>query len=126
MRLPLLLLACLLLLPACTTNAIRGVVVRGETSRITVVNNDDKRLEQPGLEGAAVDMVIDPESIDPKHLQTAITDERGHFEAPISEAGAGGNKTLLITLAPGHDSIAPPRDILRDTIKTGERLMETK
>jgi hypothetical protein len=112
---------------------------------VAVVSDDDPRLNQQGVEGADVQVVIDPESLNRKILPEVQTDSTGRFAIPVGEPGAGfleyqalvaahapgyrlatetiplppADKRLLITLPTGKDTYRPQDDILGETLKMG-------
>lgn len=126
-------LAGLLLIPllcaSCGPHTVRGRVVRGEASFITVVDKDDHRLKEQGIGGVLLKAELDPGRLEHKTVAQEMTDESGDFGLPIDEFGAGllefdlavlarkrgfspaegvfklpsGSRRLLIFLAPGRD-----------------------
>lgn len=140
-------LACLAL-AGCESYAIRGAVVEGAASQVVIVDKSDPRLTSNGLKDARIDVTIDPRAMKPKRQGAFLSGPDGQFEAPISEGGAGfldyeaaivvqrdgfmhaeqtmklpaGNKRLLIILKPGIDSYKPETDIIRETIREGQRI----
>lgn len=127
---------------------MEGKVVAGLSSAVVVVGKNDSRLQQPGLEGATISVMLDPESMDPKNVGADVTDMQGNFGLPINEPGAGfleyeaalsvqskghkdlwwklplpgSDKRLLIIMEPGSGGYRPPPDIIDETIEAGERL----
>lgn len=135
-------------LTACSGYRIEGKVVAGLTSAVVVVDHNDPRLEQPGIEGATIDVTLDPESMAPKRIGADVSDMQGNFGLPVNEPGAGlleyemalsvqakghkdlwwtmqlpgSKKRLLIIIEAGSGGYRPPPDIIDETIEAGERL----
>lgn len=135
-----------LLLTGCSGYQLRGKVVDGPTSMVMVVDEHDPRLNQAGLEGASVEVTVDPRSLGRKRLPAVTSEGDGSFAVPIGEVGAGflqydvrvlarlagrqsaedemalpgGDKRLLIILAPGQDTYQPTGgadDFLNETLE---------
>ncbi len=144
------LLVCLLLMTACSGYQLRGKVVEGSYSAVTLVDADDPRLAQPGLSGATVTSILDPREMGQKRLPTATTTGGGEFTVPVGEPGAGllqytvqvvgrkggyqsaeetfalpgRGKRVLITLQQGRDTYTPqPGEVLEETIRMGQPYM---
>lgn len=73
----------------CETYALRGWVVEGDASRVTVVEASDPRLEGRPVKGARVLAVLDPENLGRERLPAATSDESGRFAIPVDAVGAG-------------------------------------
>ena len=149
---------CLLVvvLAGCRSYQLQGTVVNGMSEpvrmgkpAIVVVNKDDPRLQAEGLPSASVSVTLDPDSMRPKPVGTAMTDSRGRFSLPIGE-GAGfliyethivaqrgdhhtaetiiglpnANQRLLIVLPPGKDTWKPSVDFVDETMRMSEPYME--
>lgn len=119
----------MLAVTGCESYALRGRVVEGESSRVTVVEASDPRLSGKPVEGARVLAMLDPGSLGRETLPPASSDETGAFEIPVEAVGAGllkyrvgvsarvsgrrpaegvfklpgRGKRLLVQLAPGSD-----------------------
>jgi hypothetical protein len=133
-----------LLLVGCAGYRLQGRVVPGPEPAVFVLKAGDRQLDQPGLAGAMVEATLDPSSLSPKRVGTAITDSDGDFELPVDAVGAGvleyelgllarnqdsttlwqtldlppGSRRLLIVLRPGPPGKAgPPPDILEETLE---------
>ncbi len=89
MRKWMLMIASLLTLPACSTYQLQGVVVEGPAPGVYVVDSSDARLNQLGVADAQIMAMLDPDTLRPKPLPTAMTDDHGRFAIPIDEPGAG-------------------------------------
>lgn len=137
-------------LAGCAGHQVRGVVVEGQTPGIVVVGKNDSRLQHDGLSGARIELTIDPRSMKPKQLAPTSTDEQGRFEAEVKQPGAGvleyelfvvarcagyqsavqqmplpgGDKRLLIVLAPGRDTYKADTNILDETMKVGNEMLK--
>lgn len=133
------LLMLTLMLVGCESYALRGRVIPGTHSQVLVVDSDDPRLAgdgttpgtRPGVNGATVSFMLDPEKAGHKYLGSTSSDVDGTFSFPVDEIGAGfleyglqvtaranncapavdvmrmppSGKRLLILLAPGHDTL---------------------
>lgn len=133
----------------CRPYQIEGLVVIGGVSEVTVVAEGDPRLRARGIEGASVELTVDPKSMRPRRLAAVMTDRDGRFVMPIDELGAGfleyklavrcsidgyqtayqtlklpsRSKSLLITIAAGRDTFQPKTDILRETMDEADGLL---
>ena len=148
MRLTLFGVLCIFALSGCAGYRLQGVVVEGQTPAILLVDKNDSRLKQEGLSGAVVQVTIDPHEMNPKTLAPTPSDERGRFETPVGEVGAGmleyqaaivcrlagyqasaqemplppSDKRLLIIMAPGADTYHPAPDIWNETMEMKRQL----
>ncbi|MBI1371937.1 MAG: hypothetical protein GC159_04140 [Phycisphaera sp.] len=85
---------------------LRGKVVEGPVSSISVVAADDPRLAGPAVAGASVDLTLDPLSLGRRPLGNTTSYTDGMFQIPVDEFGAG---TLeyhvgILARAQGHDT----------------------
>lgn len=139
----------LLALTGCQSYQLQGTVLPGNQSVVLVVAKDDPRLNQRGLDGATLQMTIDPQSLSATMLPMDMTDPDGRFSIPVSQTGAGfleyqlevlcraeghapavrtlplpaANKRLLIIMAAGADHYkGPSRDIVDQTIDLGRQI----
>lgn len=119
------------LLPACGPHTIQGRVVQGDTSYITVVDNDDPRFEsETGITGALLKLQLEPGRINRRVVAEQTSGANGEFSLPVDEFGAGvlevecgllarrrgfksaegvfmmpgGSKQILVVLQPGRDA----------------------
>ncbi len=151
-RVPLLTLAVCVLFTAitgCEAYRLRGVVLHGQRPGVLVVDADDERLQVQGVSDAVIELTVDPREMRPKPQPAVVTDALGQFNTPINADGAGlleyelqlvvtrkgyrnlweflpmpgSNKRLVITLAPGAGGPKPAGNIVDDTIRTGEELL---
>ena len=149
--LPALLLFASAALIGCDTYRLRGKVVEGGTSGVFVVEQDDPRLERPGLGGAVVKLTLEPGRLSAKHLSPDSSDLEGDFAIAVHEFGAGvleypvrltaqmrghrsasqrfmlpgSKKRVLVVLAPGEDKHPPKQnDLLGETLEMGEPYMD--
>lgn len=76
-------------LPGCAGYTLRGRVIAGDVSYVAVVEASDPRLAAPGLAGAEVDLVSDPDRARRKRIASGVTDGAGEFSLPVAETGAG-------------------------------------
>jgi len=117
-------------LAGCADYRLRGRVVAGDASYITVVSADDPALaEGRGLPGATVTITTDPERISREQAGTGVSGPDGAFAVEFTEPGGGlllydvgvrvtragyapaelflelpkGSKRLLVVLAPGRE-----------------------
>jgi len=150
------LLCIVLLLPACRGYQLRGTVVDGyhpsismTTPGIFVVNANDPRLDTPGLPGATVSLMLDPNDLNAKDAGDAATDASGKFALPVGHGAGvlmydamiiaqrpdhvtaqtitalpGANKRLLIVLPPGIDNYKPRTDFVDETMEMGKPYLE--
>ncbi|MBL8746727.1 MAG: hypothetical protein JNK58_10275 [Phycisphaerae bacterium] len=123
--------AMALLTTACGPHTMRGRVVVGESSYITVVDQDDHRLhENNGVAGALLKLQLDPGRINRRVIAEETSDDDGTFTLPVDEFGAGvlelecgllarrrgfksaegvfmlpsKGKSILIVMTPGRDA----------------------
>ena len=134
----------------CSPYQIEGLVVPGRTSEVLMLDADDERLDGPGLDGASVELTLEPQSMSPKPMKTVVTDGEGRFVVPVDKLGAGfleyevavycgsegfqtayqtlrlppRGKRLLITMAVGRDTFQPKTDILQETRDMAEELLK--
>lgn len=118
-----------MLLAACSPYTLRGKVIQGDASYVTIVNPDDPRLAQSGLSGTHLRLVLDPLRLNRKDIATGYSGANGEIEMPVEEFGAGtlqfdvgfyarrngfnsaegyfrlpgSGKRILVVLAPGRD-----------------------
>ncbi len=80
----------ILLLTGCSGYMLRGRVVEGDASWVTVTNQAALEAEDSRpVQGAVVDLVLDPGRLNRKQLGTARTDANGEFAIKVDEFGAG-------------------------------------
>jgi hypothetical protein len=140
-----------LALTGCASYELRGKVIRGDASRVELVEADDQRLEQRGLGGAKVLVTLDPQSLDNERIGAGQSGGRGGFALPVDVLGPGflqhevqiavvksdyetaarimslppKKKRVLITLSPGRST--PPKrkgDVLDETLEMGEPYLD--
>lgn len=142
--------AALMLLAGCGGYKVSGLVVEGPASGVYIVESNDRRLSDPGIAGASVQGVIDPDTLRRKPQGTVQTDSRGRFVLPISEVGAGlleyklgifarapghapaedmfplpsSGRKLLIVLPRGRDPGRAPEDYLEETVRQSKQMLE--
>lgn len=68
---------------------LRGQVVLGEASYVTVVDRDDPRLDGAPVPGASLHLQLDPHKPQRKSLGTATSGGAGDFAMSVNEFGAG-------------------------------------
>lgn len=133
----------------CTEYRLSGTVATGRLPAVLVVDNDDPRLNQLGVEGAVIELTLDPRSLRPRSLGAGQTDGTGQFDIPIDQAGAGvldyqlgilcrleghqsiwqivpmpsTKRRLLIMMAPGHNRHSPTGNRLNEVLKIQQRLL---
>ena len=133
------------LFTGCSQYELRGKVIPGPTSQVLVVGKHDSRLEVYGIEGAAVSAMIDPDKANRELAGSVASDAGGEFAIPVEHTGAGflmydvrvtarlvkhapaqrtmalpgGDKRVLIMLAPGEDTLPSQAqdDILKETME---------
>ena len=136
-------------LVGCSSYAMQGRVVRGDSSSVEVVSKDDPRLDAPPLGRATLEAVLDPRHLNRRRLPVVTSDDTGRFAVPIDATGAGfldydvrvlarredhtpaeaivplpgSNKRVLVTLAPGEDASGGlGEDPLEESLRYHERL----
>lgn len=135
-------------LVGCGGYHLTGKVIEGPVPSVSVVDRHDPRLEQPGLAGASIQAVIDPNDIGRKRLDPQSSGGDGAFAIPVGKLGAGfleyevqvvgrgagyqsavntfplpgGDKRVLITLTPGRDTYRPTGSdqFLDETLRMSE------
>ena len=78
-----------LLLGACQPYTLRGRVVQGDISYITIVSSDDPRLNGSGVPGVQLDVTVDPGKLNRTRLPGETSGADGEVAIPIKKAGAG-------------------------------------
>lgn len=142
------LLAIFVGLAGCQGYRLEGKVVSGLTSSVVMVDKNDPRLNEPGLQGVLVDVTIEPNELRPKNIGADVTDGDGFFGLPVRETGAGlleydasvvatrkgyktlfwefrlppSNQRMLIIMEEGRGGYKPPKDLLRESIEIGEEI----
>ena len=137
-----------IMLHGCGPYHLQGRVVQGPTLAVLLVNKDDKRLEQPGIDSAKIELTLDPSSMRPKRLADAITDYNGDFDVLIEEFGAGAleyeigllvqrlgyqslyqtiglpgrDRRLIIVMPTGRDQLRRRENVLDETMRLKEQL----
>jgi hypothetical protein len=67
-----------------------GRVVAGDSSYITIVDQDDFRLhEDNGISGVLLKLQLDPGRINRREIAQETSGESGDFALPVDEFGAG-------------------------------------
>ena len=139
-----LLAASLFSAAGCGSYKLQGVVLEGDSPRIEIVDKDDSRLEQFGVDDARLTLQLDPQRLSPEVIGRGQSDGDGHFSLTIDEPGAGllmmdvrlrvsredfgslqqdfelpgRGKRLVITLKPGKDDASIGDDnLLRETLR---------
>jgi len=134
----------------CQPYQLTGMVTAGAKPEALAVSADDARFKTFGLEGANVEVTIDPLSMQPRVIGVFSTDRDGRFEIPIDALGAGfleyelaiccraegyqtvyqtiqmpsRRKKLLIVMVAGRDTYEPKKDILKETQKLADELLK--
>ena len=141
----------LLLLPACAAYEMEGRVVEGNLPQAVNVGKSDPRLALDPLPGTTIQLVIDPDGMDPKLIGPALSGDDGRFVIPIDETGAGflnydlrviarrtghapvdaqlrmprKGKRLLIVMPPGPDrDIKLEPDPIDETLRMGRPFLD--
>lgn len=132
------------LAPGCRPYTLQGKVISGPASMISFVKASDPNLDEFGIAGATLDLILEPDKLSKKPAGTTISDRMGNFQLPVSQPGAGvlvyearlvcrlkghapavhtfrlpaSQKHALIMLAPGRNVYMPPKsDILDETLQ---------
>jgi len=82
-------LTLLPLLSGCGTYTLMGKVIEGDYTAATFVPADDPRVAYPGVGGAQVSIIRDPDSLSRSIAGSTYADDLGLFEMPIEGVGAG-------------------------------------
>ena len=82
-------LAFAALLQGCGTYTLMGKVMEGDVSGATFVPADDPRIALPGVGGAQVSILRDPDSLGREIAGSTVADSYGLFELPVEGVGAG-------------------------------------
>lgn len=126
----------------CSSYVLRGRVIRGDASYVTLVEPGDPRLNEQGVPGASLTLVMDPTRLNRKTLSQGVSESDGNITLAVDEFGAGmlemdteltarkkgaepaqgyfrlpGNnkKRVLVSLGPGEDRDPnPERENLHD------------
>lgn len=133
----------------CQTYRLQGTVVPGLMPAVIEVEPRDPRLAQRGLEGALIELTLDPSSMRPVALGIIEADDLGRFDIPLEQAGVGfleydlgilcrapghmatyqvisvppAGRQLLVLMARGRDTGPPAPDVLRETLELKEQLL---
>ncbi len=93
-------------LGGCGPYTVRGTVIAGNASMVTLVKAGDPRLDLAGLDGAVLELRLDPRSLGSESLGGTATQTDGSFEMPLDVFGAGFLEYELGVLArsPGYNS----------------------
>lgn len=76
-------------LGSCSPYTLRGKVIPGDISYVAMVDREDPRLEESGLEGAQVVLETDPDRLNRETVGEAVTDAEGNFAISVDQVGAG-------------------------------------
>lgn len=77
------------LVGGCSSYALKGRVVKGDASYVTVVDAADPRLEEAGVAGVSLTLIMDPMRLNRKTIAQGVTETDGNFSLPVDEFGAG-------------------------------------
>jgi|GEM_PF-6979082 len=102
-----------MLLPACSTPRLEGVVIPGPISVVAVIDNDDTRLDQVGIPYAHVRVMLTGNG---RTLVDTQTDEEGRFSVPTSGNQMARGTVRVIVEADGYsrvDKTVPLRSFYR-------------
>lgn len=132
----LLLLLALSAAAGCQSYTVRGRVIEGEISYVSIVSADEARLGEQGVgvPNVRVRLETDPERLRREIVGETVTDEEGYFSIPFARPGAGvlmydigvtawkdgftpatlttrlppSDRRMLIMLTPGPDDFRDP------------------
>lgn len=120
---------------------LRGRVIQGEASYVAVVDPSDPRLTQPGLDGVALHLQMEPGKANRETITRDLSGPGGEFALKVDRFGAGwmeydvglfarlpgfnpaqhffrlppDSKRVLIMMAPGRDrDLGEERDLSLD------------
>jgi hypothetical protein len=82
-------LAAATLLTGCGQYKLIGKVIEGDLTTATFVPADDPAIAVPGVSGAHVSILRDPDTPKRAIAGSAVADSLGFFEMPIDGVGAG-------------------------------------
>lgn len=130
------------LLGGCSSYTLSGRVIKGDASYVALVNPDDPRLDDEGIPGVSLTLVMDPTRLNRKTIAQGVSQADGSISLGVDEFGAGmleldteltarkkgaepaqgffrlpgsGKKRVLVSLGPGEDrDLNPERENLRD------------
>lgn len=77
------------MLTGCGKYTLVGKVVAGDYTNIEFLSADDPRLAMPGIGGAQVSILRDPETPKRAIAGSTSSDQFGMFEMPVEGIGAG-------------------------------------
>jgi hypothetical protein len=123
----------------CGGYVLYGKVIEGDYNALEIVDVDDMRLDQPGVPGASVRIINDPQSLGREELGVVMSNSEGVFRKTIDLplAGVAIYDLGFVVRAPGYaqtmaEHQLPPKDkwVLiiikrgRDTYTEPENLIE--
>jgi len=73
----------------CSPYALKGRVIAGDISYITIVERDDPRLSEAGIPGVRLAIMSDPLKPNRKSISNNLSDQSGNIELRVDEIGAG-------------------------------------
>lgn len=73
----------------CSSYALKGRVIKGDASYVAVVDSADPRLEDEGLAGVSLTLIMDPTRLNRKTIAQGVSETDGNFSLPVDEFGAG-------------------------------------
>lgn len=103
----------IMLLPACSTPRLEGVVIPGPIGVVAVIDRDDTRLDQVGIPFAHVRVSLTGNG---RTLVDTETDEDGRFSIPTSGSQMARGTVRVIVEAEGYsrvDKTVPLRSFYR-------------
>lgn len=68
---------------------VEGKVVAGDADFVTIVDADDPRLAMPGVDGARIAFIRDPQRLDRRLAANGVSGAEGEISIPIDAFGAG-------------------------------------
>lgn len=143
------LMVAVLGLGGCGAHQVRALVIEGSEPEVLVLSASDARFNRPGVAGISVELTVDPASMSPKTVGAALSDSQGQVQVAVDQLGAGfleyelgvmaratgyrtlwqtvkmpsSNKRLLIVMTPGKDRFQPNQDVLHETYRMGQELL---
>lgn len=87
--LPVPLLALALATMGCQSYQLEGRVIEGAQSAIFIVDQEDPRLNEPGLAQADLTLTLDPRRVTAEQLGAQRSASDGSFSFDVNEFGAG-------------------------------------
>ncbi len=73
----------------CQAYVLKGKVICDGENGVEIVDADDVRLSEAGVEGVTVELVLDPRSLRREKIGEVVSKYMGDFEVDVDAVGAG-------------------------------------